>query len=141
VGKGKYADIIDLPRHISPKRERMTRYDRAAQFSPFAALTGHEDAVKETARLTEIKSELDECEKERLNAKIMLLVERAKERPAVCVTYFKEDGKKEGGAYIKYLGVFLGFDDYERRLVFEDRFSLYIEDLRELEGEIFDNIE
>ena len=83
----RYDDIIDLPHHVSLSRPHMERSDRAAQFSPFAALTGYESAVKETARLTDQRVELDENEREALDKKLAVLAARLGEQPEITVTY------------------------------------------------------
>ena len=87
----KYAHIIDLPHHVSKVRPQMTMYQRAAQFAPFAALTGHSAAISETARLTDKAMELSESECEVLNQKITLLLAHLDEHPYVCITYFAPD--------------------------------------------------
>ena len=94
--KKEYEDIIGLPHHVSKVHPQMSIYDRAAQFSPFAALTGHEAAIQETARLTEEQAELNEDKKEELNEKLQELMAHAEEHLAVTVTYFKPDDRKEG---------------------------------------------
>ena len=97
----KYKDIIDLPHHQSKKRQRMSMIDRAAQFSPFAALTGHNDAIIETARLTDRQIELDEGTKSIINEKIQMISDYLSEKPTVTITHFEPDIKKDGGAYIR----------------------------------------
>lgn len=100
----KYDDIIDLP-HYEPKNHpRMARIDRAAQFAPFAALTGYEELIKETARLTNKRKTLSDDEKEEINRTLNLLISKIKETPRVRVIYFKEDERKEGGEYVEYEG-------------------------------------
>lgn len=101
---GKYDDIIDLPHHVSSSHPHMPMIDRAAQFMPFRALTGYEDAVHETARLTDERMELTEDEKLRLNATLQELVDRIADRPEVTVTYFQPDTRKAGGAYVCVTG-------------------------------------
>ena len=96
----RYDDIIHLPHHVSPTRKPMSRWNRAAQFSPFAALTGYDDAVRETARLTEMPVELDESRRAELNEALRQLHQREAERPAARITYFVYDRYKAGGAYI-----------------------------------------
>lgn len=96
----RYDDMLHLPHPTSQKHPRMPISDRAAQFSPFAALTGHEAAVKETARLTDQKIELDESKKAILDAKLQMIVEQIKSQPIVTITYFVPDEKKAGGAYL-----------------------------------------
>ena len=100
----KYAHIIDLPHHVSKVRPQMTMYQRAAQFAPFAALTGHSAAISETARLTDKVIELSESECEVLNQKITLLLAHFDGHPYVCITYFDPDPPKEGGKYTTHSG-------------------------------------
>ncbi|HOO05725.1 MAG TPA: hypothetical protein PLH83_04435, partial [Ruminococcus sp.] len=95
-----YEDIINLPHHVSTKRPQMSMLDRAAQFSPFAALTGYDAAIKETGRLTDEKIEMDEESLNMLNMKFQLLVEALDDEHEVSFTYFKPDETKAGGAYV-----------------------------------------
>ena len=88
-----YEDIINLPHHVSPKRPQMSMQDRAAQFSPFAALTGYEDAIKETGRLTDVKIELSDEDRELLDQKQQYLQEHIGDRPEITITYFVPDEK------------------------------------------------
>lgn len=127
-----YEDIICLPHHISKKHPQMSLLDRAAQFSPFAALTGHEDAIKETARLTDERINLDEDEKAMLDAKLQEIKAHLKERPQISITYFKPDGNKEGGSYEVICGRVKKIDEYEHQIVFEDGICVRIEDLVEI---------
>lgn len=99
-----YDDIINLPRHISPTRPKMPIIKRAAQFAPFAALTGHEDAIRETARLTHQKIELDEYIKESLSDTLYLIANQTKDPPNISITYFQPDKKKKGGSYLTISG-------------------------------------
>lgn len=110
--------------------------DRAAQFSPFAALTGYESAIQETARVTDRRMELDEDAKANLDQKLRLL-EMSPEQPPVALTYFQPDGKKSGGAYITITGVIKKMDEYARVIVLTDGRSINIDDLLELESEAF----
>lgn len=116
----RYDDIIDLPHHVSRKHPRMPLLDRAAQFAPFAALTGHEAAIKETARLTEEEIELDENSKELLDLRLQQLQVHLSEHPEVTVTYFCPDEKKAGGVYETVTGVVKKVDAYAGELVFVD---------------------
>ena len=122
-----YNDIIDLPHHVSATRPQMSMMDRAAQFSPFAALTGYDAAIKETARLTDQKIELDE-----INGKIQLIAEHLGEDFEVVITYFQPDGKKAGGAYVDALGVVKKIDEYERMIVFREGRKVSIDDILEI---------
>ena len=116
----RYDDMIDLPHHVSKKHPQMPLMDRAAQFAPFAALTGHESAIKETARLTEEEIELDENGKELLDLRLQELQEHLPEQPEVTVTYFCPDEKKAGGAYETVTGRVKKVDAYVGELVFAD---------------------
>lgn len=116
----RYDDIIDLPHHVSRKHPQMPLLDRAAQFAPFAALTGHEAAIKETARLTEEEIELDENSKELLDFRLQQLQEHISECPEVTVTYFCPDEKKSGGSYETVTGAVKKVDVYAGELVFMD---------------------
>lgn len=116
----KYADIIDLPHPVSKKRPQMPLYDRAAQFSPFAALTGHGAAIQETARWTEQERELDEEIKRRLDEKLQLLVTQLSSHPTASITYFVPDEKKQGGAYITRRDIVKKIDFYKREIRMAD---------------------
>ena len=116
----RYDDIIDLPHHVSRKHPQMPLLDRAAQFAPFAALTGHEAAIRETARLTEEEIELDENSKELLDFRLQQLQEHISECPEVTVTYFCPDEKKSGGFYETVTGAVKKVDGYAGELVFTD---------------------
>ena len=135
-----YADIINLPHHELTTRQRMPLINRAASFSPFAALTGYDEAVKETARLTDARIELDEGTKEILNDKLRLVVDQADEQPEVSITYFLPDKKKSGGAYITTRAVIKSVDEYERVVVLTDKSTIPIDDIAEIEGDIFKDL-
>ena len=128
----KYEDIIHLQYHRSKKHPPMPIIDRAAQFSPFAALTGHDAAIKETARLTEKKIELDEYEVAALDEKLQTIKERLKELPEISVTYFRIDERKEGGEYQKVTGNVKKLDEYKRCLILEDGTRIFIEDILDI---------
>lgn len=117
----RYDDIIDLPHRQSPTRPRMSRLNRAAQFAPFAALTGHDAAILETGRLTDVFIELDESRKAELDDKLRCIRENLHEKPEVTITYFRPDGKKEGGAYLSAAGVVRKIDEYEKIVIMEDQ--------------------
>jgi hypothetical protein len=134
---GQYDDIIHLPHHVSLIRPQMPMQDRAAQFSPFAALTGYDAAVKETARLTDEKIVLDEEALTFLNRKYQILVDRLDERSQFIITYFKPDAKKSGGAYAEIAGAVKKVDDFERIIVMMDGTKLPMDDVLDIEGEIF----
>ncbi len=115
-----YDDIIHLPHHVSTTHPHMAAIDRAAQFSPFAALTGYDAAIKETARLTDKRVELDEAMKEALSNKLQMVADRLKERPEIAITYFQPDGKKNGGAYVTVINTVKKIDVYERIVIMTD---------------------
>lgn len=124
---GPYDDIIDLPHPTSERHPRMPMANRAAQFSPFAALSGYDAAVKETARLTGSKAELTEEEKSILDAKLQALAKQADRR--VTFTYFQPDGKKQGGAYLTAAGIVKKFDRYAHEVVIADGLRIPIDDI------------
>lgn len=132
-----YEDIVNLPHHVSPARARMSVYDRAAQFSPFAALTGYGDAVEETARLTEQFRDMDESKKNQLDRKLQILVEYQNTKPMVQVSFFVPDERKAGGAYRDFVGRFVKLDDHMRKLVFEQDMRIDIDLVRDIQGDIF----
>ena len=130
---GKYDDIIHLPHHVSRKHPRMSNHDRAAQFSPFAALTGFEAKINETARLTDRKLELDDYAKTQLDAKLQELRAKLSQKLPVRLTYFKADERKEGGAYVQITALVRKIDPYERCLHLYSEEIIPIEDIYELE--------
>ena len=117
TGEHKYDDIINLSHHVSSRHPQMPMMNRAAQFSPFAALTGYEDAVRETARLTDEKIELDEYEKEELDRKIQWLGSHLDEHIPVSITYFQPDDKKAGGAYEEIVDTVRKINVYEHEIL------------------------
>lgn len=137
----KYAEIIDLPHHVSTSRPQMPMMDRAAQFSPFAALTGYDAAIKETGRLTDEKIELDEENLKDLNMRFQMLIDHLKDEPEVTFTYFKPDERKTGGAYIEVSGVVKKVDDFERLILMKNGLKLPMDDILIIEGEIFSSLQ
>lgn len=133
--KGLYDDIVGLPHYVSPTRSHMSLIDRAAQFSPFAALTGYDAAIQETGRLTVCKIEVDDTVKAQLDLKLRLLAERIVERPEVTITYFQPDDRKEGGAYITYSGRIKKIDPLEASVTMLDGVVIPIESIIEVESE------
>ena len=134
---GPYDDIIGLPHPVSASRPRMSALGRAAQFSPFAALTGYEDAVKEAARFTDERVDLDEGAKAALNERLRMIQEQPDDRPQVSITYFKPDDKKAGGAYITAKGCVKKIDEYEKIVVMEAGVRIPINDIIRIDGERF----
>ena len=138
---GKYDDIINLPHHVSATRPQMSMLERAAQFSPFAALTGYDAAIKETGRLTDEKIELDEETLNILNMKFQLLVDSLDDEPEVTFTYFKPDERKSGGAYVDVTGAVKKVDDFERLIVMQNGTKMPMDDILNIEGEIFASLQ
>ena len=132
-----YDDIIHLPRHVSTTRPHMAVIDRAAQFSPFAALTGHGAAIKETARLTEERAELDEHMKSVLSVRLKIIADRLKEHFEIEITYFQPDAKKNGGTYVTAISTVKKIDEYERFVVMTDGSVIPIDEIISIEGQIF----
>ena len=134
---GDYEDIINLPHHVSKTRPQMSMLDRAAQFSPFAALTGYDAAIKETGRLTDEKIEMDEDRKAALDMKQAYLIEMIDEQPEISITYFLPDAKKSGGAYVTVTGNLKRFDEYERLLILTDGKKIPMDDIADIESDLF----
>ncbi len=132
-----YEDILNLPHHVSKTRPQMSMLDRAAQFSPFAALTGYDDAIKETGRLTDEKIEMDEDRKAALDMKQAYLIEMIDEQPEISITYFLPDTKKSGGAYVTVTGNLKRFDEYERLLILTDGKKIPMYDIADIESDLF----
>ena len=138
---GTYDDIINLPHHVSVTRPQMSVSDRAAQFSPFAALTGYDAAIKETARLTDERVKLDEYMKDVLSERLQILADRIREQhPEIVITYFQPDAKKEGGAYVTAVGTVKKIDEYERIVVMTDGTLIPIDEIISIDGQIFETM-
>lgn len=125
----KYDDIINLPHPVSRHRSRMSNYDRAAQFSPFAALTGFEACIEETARITDQRVELDEGGKALLNEKLQEILEVIQTQPRVTVTHFLYDERKAGGAYIRTTGQVKKIDSYTNSILMTDGTAIPIREI------------
>lgn len=136
-----YDDIIDLPHHVSDKRPQMPMWDRAAQFSPFAALTGYDDAVAETARLTNDKLELDESAQATLDLKQHHLMDAISEQPKITVTYFKLDERKAGGKYLTVSGELKRIDEFERLLILTSGQQISFDSIYDIESDLFRGLE
>ena len=128
----KYDDIIGLPHHISQKHPQMPMQDRAAQFSPFAALTGHSSAIQETERLTSDWTELDEDELEELDRRFVWLRDHLSERPELQVLYFVPDQRKDGGNYVSAIGTIRKIDMAERFLQLTDGRRIPLDHVRDI---------
>ena len=136
----QYDDILSLPRPVSLSHPPMPLIDRAAQFSPFAALTGFEAAVQEAARLTEARPELDESRKEQLNACLQLLKTHSRERPQAEICYFKPDERKAGGACVTVTGAVKKVDDFAGRVTMADGTVIPMEDILNIKAEYEEGI-
>ena len=136
-----YDDIINLPHHVSLTRPQMSMLDRAAQFSPFAALTGYDAAIKETGRLTDEKIELDEEALTALDMKYQLLINALDDAPEVTITYFQPDERKAGGKYITATSAVKKVDDFERRITMQDGTKIPMDDVISIDGELFSSLE
>ena len=134
---GPYDDIINLPHPTSKRHPRMPIRDRAAIFSPFAALSGHGAAIAETARLTDQKMELDEDTKAELDRRQAVLMEHIAEQPEVTVTWFQPDERKDGGAYLTATGRLKKLDEIQRVLVLTDGTKIPLDDVAEIESSWF----
>lgn len=138
---GKYDKIMGLPHHVSKTRPQMPMSDRAAQFAPFAALTGYDAAIKETGRLTDERIELDVEALSALDMKYQLLMEALDEAPEVTITYFQPDERKAGGKYVSAVGAVKKIDDFERRITMRDGTRILTDDVLSIDGELFSSLE
>ena len=137
----KYNTIMNLQHHVSKTRPQMPMSDRAAQFAPFAALTGYDSAIKETGRLTAERIELDEEALTALDMKYQLLMDALNEAPKVTITYFQPDERKAGGKYITATGAVKKVDDFERRITMQDGAKIPMDDVLSIDGELFSSLE
>ena len=126
-------EMLYMPHPVSRKHPQMSRYDRAAQFSPFAALTGHDTAVREAARVTEEKVELDESEKEQMNQILAELLEKYQGHPPVSLTCFCPDQHKSGGEYRTIKGKIKKIDHTRQKIYLEDQESIGLEQIVKIE--------
>ena len=138
---GKYDEIMGLPHHVSKTRPQMPMSDRAAQFAPFAALTGYDAAIKETGRLTDERIELGVEALSALDMKYQLLMEALDEAPEVTITYFQPDERKAGGKYVSAVGAVKKIDDFERRITMRDGTRIPMDDVLSIDGEVFSSLE
>ena len=132
-----YDDIINMPHHVSSRHAPMPLLNRAAQFAPFAALTGYDAAVRETARTTENELTLDESRLEILNGRLLILQAKQQEHPMVTLCFFQADDRKSGGAYITTTGTVKKLDDFERLVILDNGTEIPIDRIVEITGDIF----
>lgn len=129
----RYSDIINLPHHVSKRHPQMSMRDRAAQFAPFAALTGYEDIIEEAGRFTESQMELADDEKNSLDEVLRQLVSRIAEQPEVSVEYYVADARKSGGQYLSRCGHLTGFSCADRLLVLDNFLTIRIDSIVSIE--------
>lgn len=132
-----YDDIINLPHHVSRRHPQMSLYSRAAQFAPFAALSGYEEAIAETARCTVREAELIEDDRQLLDRKLSCLSSRLTEHPVVSITYFQPDMKKSGGKYMIATGIVREIDERGRMIRMDDGKLICIDTIAAMESEVF----
>ena len=129
----EYDDIINLPHHVSKVHPKMSMMNRAAQFAPFAALTGHSEAIEETARLTDTQQELAEEDSDALNQKMTYLREVINEHPTITITYFEPDKKKSGGKYKSTEGQLKNIDDYNQSIVLKSGEVIFLKSILDIQ--------
>ena len=134
-----YEDIINLPHHTSKKHPRMSLEARSAQFAPFAALTGYDEVLIETARLTNERIEIDETIKVIIDSKLQIIKEHIKEMPLITFMYFVPDSKKYGGKYVTVAGNVKKIDEYRNVLVLENKTEIPIKEIIDIKGAIVNN--
>lgn len=139
--KNKYDDIIMLPHHVSKKHPQMSPLNRAAQFSPFAALTGYDASIQEAQRLTDSFIEIDESREIELNEQFSFIRENLDKQPELKITCFQPDEKKSGGSYITVCGRIKKIDEYNRQVVFVDGTTLSIDYILSMQGELFSRMD
>lgn len=136
--KNNYKDIINLPHHTSKTRPRMSLHNRAAQFSPFAALTGYEEAVEETARYTGEKAELSEYQIAIINHKLNIALEKKNSNPVLSITFFKPDLRKQGGEYVTVSGIIKKIDEITHTVILKNGFQIPVNLIYDIDGEVFE---
>lgn len=136
----KYDTIINLPYNGVKKHDRMTLEERSAQFAPFAALTGYEGQIKEEARLTSKRIEIDEELKTMLDAKIQIITEKISNKPKVEIIYFVPDNKKDGGEYVSITDIVKKIDHYNRCIIMENNIKIPIDEIININGDMFNNL-
>lgn len=134
----KYDDIINLPHYEPVYHKRMSKSSRAAQFAPFAALTGYNEAIKETERLTDKKIDITDEVREDLNSKLKIILDHIKEKPKISVTYFIGDKKKSGGKYVNIEGNVVKIDSYKKSMKLDSNKVILFDDIVKIEGYLFE---
>jgi len=136
----KYSDMLHLPHHVSDKQNKMSIKDRAAQFSPFAALTGHDAAIRETARVTEQRIILDESEKNILDEGLKIIASNIGNKPEISLVYFREDELKDGGSYEEITDIVVKIDYYGRVIVMKSGISVNFDDIYKIDGDMLQKV-
>lgn len=136
----KYSDMFNMPHHVSDKRPKMSIKDRAAQFSPFAALTGHDAAIRETARLTDKRIILDESEKNILDEGLKIIASNIGNKPEISLVYFREDELKDGGSYEEITDIVVKIDYYGRVIVMKSGISVNFDDIYKIDGDMLQKV-
>ncbi len=136
----RYDDIINLPHPISGKHPRMSLSDRAAQFAPFAALTGHEAAINETVRLTDERISLSEDVIDEINKRLNIIAKNIDDPKGVSIIYFVPDERKKGGIYEEHKGLIKKIDEYKKVIIMADDTKIPIEQIVDIRGDIFEEI-
>lgn len=139
--KKNYNDIVNLSHHVSQKHIQMSIEERAAQFAPFAALTGFSEEIKEAERLTNERKAIDENLREKLDRKLQIIKNILHINPLVTFTYFVNDLKKEGGDYITVTEKVKRINNYKKVIVLENNIEIPISEIIDITGEIFKNYE
>ena len=137
----KYMDIINLPHHVSKKHPQMSRYERAAQFAPFAALTGYEDIIEEEGRITDNRVEINEEAKYLLDRKMQILMNDIKNMPLVSITYFLPDERKSGGEYVTLDERVKKIDILKHIVITENAKIIPIAEIVDIQGDIFKSMD
>ncbi len=136
-----FDDIINLPHHVSSDRKHMSASDRAAQFSPFAAVAGYDGAIKESARRTDYKIEMDEDKKTILDEKLRIIQDQLSSHHVIEILFFKQDEIKSGGSYISIIGRVKKIKELERSVIMQDGTEIPIENIVDIKGEMFQTID
>ncbi len=134
----EYDDIIELPHHVSSSRRSMSIIDRAAQFAPFAALTGYDSAVKEAERKTDELILLSEEDASEIDEKLKIIIREIENHPLIEIVYFKKDEKKDGGNYIKLLERVKEVDEYKKEIIFMSQLNIPVKNIYSIKGDFFE---
>ncbi|MDE6802481.1 MAG: hypothetical protein K2J06_06915 [Muribaculaceae bacterium] len=135
-----YEDIVNLPHHVSARHPQMSLENRAAQFAPFAALTGHDAALAETARMTSSRVDLSADQYQTLSRRLAYALSFA-DRPEIRITYFRPDGRKEGGAYVTVTGIVRKVEEPYDLLTLTDNTEISLSAITDIRGAIFDDLD